>query len=130
MVNAVARRIKEMSSAEAVQLDQTGTFSTEINSSPITITREDVSIAAQSIEGWLVESGGGLTVALDTTLTPELINEGLAREFVNRVQNIRKDAGVQVLDRMRMHFDAPSCVSGAVQGLSDYDKSETLGTEV
>ena len=130
MVNAVARRIKEMSSAEAVQLDQTGTFSTEINSSPITITREDVSIAAQSIEGWLVESGGGLTVALDTTLTPELINEGLAREFVNRVQNMRKDAGFEVTDRIRIHFEAPSRVAEAVQRLSDYVKSETLATHV
>ena len=130
MVNAVARRIKEMSSAEAVQLDQTGTFSTEINGSPVTITREDVSIAAQSIEGWLVESGGGLTVALDTTLTPELINEGLAREFVNRVQNMRKDAGFEVTDRIRIHFEAPSRVAEAVQRLSDYVKSETLATQV
>ena len=129
-VNAVARRIKEMSSAEAVQLDQTGTFSTEISGSPITITREDVSIAAQSIEGWLVESGGGLTVALDTTLTPELINEGLAREFVNRVQNMRKDAGFEVTDRIRIHFEAPSRVAEAVQRLSDYVKSETLAAQV
>src|SRR5437867_9812232 len=75
MVNGIAKRIKEMSPAEVVQLDQAGTFTTEVNGSPVTITREDVSIAAQSIEGWLVESGGGLTVALDTTLTPELINE-------------------------------------------------------
>jgi len=130
MVNAVARRIKEMSSAEAVQLDRTGTFSTEISGSPITITSEDVSIAAQSIEGWLVESGGGLTVALDTTLTPELINEGLAREFVNRVQNMRKDAGFEVTDRIRIHFEAPSRVAEAVQRLSDYIKSETLATHV
>src|SRR2546428_7539964 len=66
LVNAVAKRIKEMSSAEVVQLDKTGTFSVEVNGTPVTITREDVSIAAQSIEGWLVESGDGLTVALDT----------------------------------------------------------------
>src|SRR5262249_43176378 len=129
-VNAVARRIKEMSSAEAVQLDQTGTFSTEINGTPITLTREDVAIAAQSIEGWLVESGGGFTVALDTTLTPELINEGLAREFVNRVQNMRKDAGFEVTDRIRIHFEAPSRVAEAGQRLCDYMKSETLATQV
>ena len=77
-VNAVAKRIKEMSSAEVIQLDQTGTFSTEVNGTPVTIVREDVTITAQSIEGWLVESAEGLTVALDTTLTPELVNEGLA----------------------------------------------------
>ncbi|PYS02963.1 MAG: isoleucine--tRNA ligase [Acidobacteria bacterium] len=130
MVNAVAKRIKEMLPAEVVQLDQTGFFATEINGSAITITREDVAIAAQSIEGWLVESGDGLTVALDTKLTPELINEGLAREFVNRVQNMRKDAGFEVTDRIRIHFEAPSRVAEAVQRLSDYIKSETLATQV
>jgi len=130
MVNAVAKRIKEMSPAEVVQLDQTGTFTTEVNGSPITITRDDVTIAAQSIEGWLVESADGLTVALDTKLTPELINEGLAREFVNRVQNMRKDAGFEVTDRIRIHFEVPSRVAEAVQRLSDYIKSETLATQV
>src|SRR5438132_8579576 len=77
LVNAVAKRIKEMSSTEVVALDQTGSFSMEVNATPVTITREDVTINAQSIEGWLVESDAGLTVALDTTLTPELITEGL-----------------------------------------------------
>ena len=70
-----------------------------------------MTISAQSIEGWLVESAEGLTVALDTTLTPELVNEGLAREFVNRVQNMRKDAGLSVTDRIRIHFEIlrPRC---------------------
>ena len=130
IVNAVAKRIKEMSSAEVVLLDQTGSFSTEVNGTPVSVTREDVTISAQSIEGWLVDSGDGLTVALDTTLTPELINEGLAREFVNRVQNMRKDAGLEVTDRIRIHFEAPSRVANAVRHLSDYIKSETLATQV
>ena len=130
LVNAVARRIKEMPSGEVVQLDQTGTFSTDVNGTSVTIIREDVTISAQSIEGWLVDSGDGLTVALDTTLTPELINEGLAREFVNRVQNMRKDAGLEVTDRIRINFEAPSRVAEAVQRLSDYIKSETLATQV
>jgi isoleucyl-tRNA synthetase len=130
MVNAVAKRIKEMSSAEVVHLDQTGTFASEINGTHVTVTREDVTISAQSIEGWLVDSGDGLTVALDTTLTPELINEGLAREFVNRVQNMRKDAGLEVTDRIRINFEAPARVADAVEHLSDYIKSETLATQV
>jgi isoleucyl-tRNA synthetase len=130
LVNPVAKRIKEMSSSEVVSLDKSGTFSTDVNGTPVTITREDVTIAAQSIEGWLVESDAGLTVALDTTLTPELINEGLAREFVNRVQNMRKDAGLEVTDRIRINFEAPSRVSEAVQRLADYIKSETLATQV
>jgi isoleucyl-tRNA synthetase len=129
-VNAVAKRIKEMTSAEVVQLDQKGTFITEVNGSPVTIVREDVTIAAQSIEGWLVETAEGLTVALDTTLTPELVNEGLAREFVNRVQNMRKDAGLSVTDRIRIHFESSDKVSAAITRMSDYIKSETLATQV
>src|SRR6516162_4565090 len=129
-VNAVAKRIKEMTSAEVIQLDQTGTFSTEVNGAPVTINREDVSIAAQSIEGWLVETAEGLTVALDTTLTPELVNEGLAREFVNRVQNMRKDAGLSVTDRIRIYFESSDKVASAISRMSDYIKSETLATQV
>ena len=129
-VNAVAKRIKEMSSAEVIQLDGTGTFSTNVNGTDVTIAREDVSIAAQSIEGWLVETAEGLTVALDTTLTPELINEGLAREFVNRVQNMRKDAGLSVTDRIRIYFEASTKLADAVTRMADYIKSETLATQV
>jgi isoleucyl-tRNA synthetase len=129
-VNAVAKRIKEMTSSEVVQLDQTGTFTAEVNNSPIKIVREDVTIAAQSIEGWLVESAEGLTVALDTTLTPELVNEGLAREFVNRVQNMRKDAGLSVTDRIRIYFESSEKVAAAISRMSEYIKSETLATQV
>ena len=130
LVNAVAKRIREMSSADVVRLDQTGTFFTEVNRTPVTISREDVTIAAQSIEGWLVESSDGLTVALDTTLTPDLINEGLAREFVNRVQNMRKDAGLSVTDRIRIRFATSDRVAAAVDRMADYVKSETLATHM
>ena len=130
LVNAVAKRIREMSSADVVRLDQTGTFFTEVNRTPVTISREDVTIAAQSIEGWLVESSDGLTVALDTTLTPDLINEGLAREFVNRVQNMRKDAGLSVTDRIRIRFATSDRVAAAVDRMKDYVKSETLATQI
>lgn len=129
-VNAVAKRIKEMSSAEVVQLEQNGTFSTDVNGTSVTITKEDVTVAAQSIEGWLVDSAEGLTVALDTTLTPELVNEGLAREFVNRVQNMRKDAGLSVTDRIRINFQSSDRVAEAVKNMSEYVKSETLATQL
>ena len=115
---------------EVADLDQAGTFSTEVNGKPVSISREDVAIAAQSIEGWIVESGEGLTVALDTTLTPDLINEGLAREFVNRVQNMRRDAGLSVTDRIRIYFESSGRVADAVGRLSDYIKSETLAIQV
>ena len=130
LVNAVAKRIKEMSSSEVVQLDRDGKFSMDLNGTPVTLSREDVTISAQSIEGWLVESAEGLTVALDTKLTSELINEGLAREFVNRVQNMRKDAGFSVTDRIRIYFESSGRLAGAITNMSDYIKSETLATQL
>jgi isoleucyl-tRNA synthetase len=129
-VNAVAKRIKEMSSTEILSLEKDGAFSTEVGGVMVTITREDVSVSAQSIEGWLVESESGLTVALDTSLTPDLIQEGLAREFVNRVQNMRKDSGFDVTDRIRIQFQAPPRIAEAVQKLSAYVMSETLATQL
>jgi isoleucyl-tRNA synthetase len=129
-VNAVAKRIREMTSAEVVELDQAGTFTLGVNGSGVTVAREDVTIAAQSIEGWLVESGENLTVALDTTLTSELINEGIAREFVNRVQNMRKDAGFSVTDRIRIYFESSDRIAEAVLRMSDHIKSETLAVHI
>jgi isoleucyl-tRNA synthetase len=129
-VPAVAKRIREMSSAEVNELEKTGSFSTQVNGNGVSVTMEDLTITAQSIEGWLVDSEGGLTVALDTTLTPELVNEGLAREFVNRVQNMRKDSGLAVTDRIRIRFEAPTRVQEAVSRMSDYVKSETLADDV
>ena len=129
-VNSVAKRIKEMTSAEVVELDRSGTFATDVNGSPVTIVREDVTISAQSIEGWLVDSVEGLTVALDTTLTPELVNEGLAREFVNRVQNMRKDAGLEVTDRIQIQYETSDRVVQAINRMVEYVKSETLATQI
>jgi isoleucyl-tRNA synthetase len=129
-VNAVAKRIREMSSPEVNELDKNGVFSTEVNGVAVTVTKEDVSISAQSMEGWLVDSDEGLTVALDTSLTPELVKEGLAREFVNRVQNMRKDAGYEVTDRIRIRFLSAPKIQDAVIAMSDYVTSETLATDV
>jgi isoleucyl-tRNA synthetase len=71
-----------------------------------------------------------LTVALDTTLTPELVNEGLAREFVNRVQNMRKDAGLEVTDRIQIHYETSDRVVQAINRMAEYVKSETLATQI
>jgi isoleucyl-tRNA synthetase len=130
LVNAVAKRIREMSSAEVIQLEKTGSFATEVNGTAITVVPEDAAISAQGMQGWLVESGEGLTVALDTTLTPELVNEGLAREFVNRVQSMRRDAGLAVTDRIQIRFTSSERVASAVRTMSAYVMSETLATEL
>jgi isoleucyl-tRNA synthetase len=130
MVNAVAKRIKEMTSAEVTQLEKNDSFTFDVNGTTVVVAKEDVTVTAQSIEGWLVDSDAGLTVALDTKLSPELVSEGLAREFVNRVQNMRKDAGLSVTDRIRIQFESTERIQSAIVRLSGYIKSETLASDV
>jgi Isoleucyl-tRNA synthetase (EC 6.1.1.5) len=90
---------------------------------------DDVVISSQDIEGWLVANANGITVALDVTITTELKNEGIARELVNRIQNIRKDSGFEVTDRVEVTIQKEGQLQTAVQQNLEYIKQETL-TEV
>ena len=90
------------------------------------ISIEDVEIINNDIEGWLVETDNGVTVALDTTLTPELIYEGIAREFVSKIQNMRKDSGFEVTDRIIISVDANEDIASAIKTKNDYIYNETL----
>jgi isoleucyl-tRNA synthetase len=80
--------------------------------------------------GWLVANEGKLTVALDITVTEELLHEGIAREFVNRIQNIRKESGFEVTDKIRVVIEDLPSVAAAVRKHSDYIASQTLALEV
>jgi isoleucyl-tRNA synthetase len=80
--------------------------------------------------GWLVASEGKLTVALDITVTDELRREGVARELINRIQNIRKDSGFEVTDKIRVEIELKDIVAGAVEHFADYIASQTLAQEV
>lgn len=100
-----------------------------VNDTDYTIGTEDVEILHEDIEGWMVESDGTMTVALDTELNEELIDEGLAREFVNRIQNMRKDAGLEVTDRIKIYYRSTDRLTKALTKLSGYVKQETLATE-
>jgi len=110
-------------------LEKNGILHIQVEGKDIAITREDVEILHEDIKGWVVESDNVLTVALDTELTEELINEGYAREFVNRVQNMRKDAGFSVTDRVRIRYKANEKISKALSSLQSYVKNETLAVE-
>jgi isoleucyl-tRNA synthetase len=125
-VNQVAARIKQMSQAEIAEFEKNGTLELDVDGTGAALQEGDLSTTAKNIEGWIVESANGLTVALDTTLTPDLIEEGIAREFVNRVQNMRKDAGLDVTDRIRLGFLAGDSVTGAIEKRTEHVQSETL----
>jgi len=88
-----------------------------------------VIISSQDIEGWLVANSDHITVALDVTITPELKNEGIARELINRIQNIRKESGFEVMDRVDIRLQQDLKLEDAVKQNIEYIKRETL-TEV
>jgi len=129
-VNQVAGMIKELPADQVAKLDKGESIELSLNGEPVTITPADVEIVSSDIKGWSVESDNGITVALDTELNDDLIAEGFSREFVNRVQNMRKDAGLEVTDRIRILYTADEQLKKAIEQFKDTIASETLASEV
>ncbi|WP_294959356.1 isoleucine--tRNA ligase [uncultured Flavobacterium sp.] len=126
----ISKEIQGFSAEQINQLDKQGTLDIVIAGNSVTLSLEDVEITSQDIEGWLVANSNGITVALDITLTEELKNEGIARELVNRIQNIRKDSGFEVTDKIKVQIKRDGILEGAVSKNEDYIKSETLTDEL
>ena len=118
-----------MTPAEIATLEHDGRVTLASGEQRWALTPEDVEILREDIQGWLVEADGGLTVALDTTLDDTLLAEGFARELVNRIQNMRKDAGFEVTDRMRITYDAQSQLAGRLEAQKTYIMNETLAEQ-
>jgi isoleucyl-tRNA synthetase len=129
-VKLVAERIKVMTPAEIAELEQRPSFELHFNGGSVWIGKEDIEIIREDIRGWLVESDDGITVALDTELTDDLIVEGYAREFVSRIQTMRKDAGFQITDRIAIFYSGSETLGRAIQLMSAYIKRETLAIEL
>jgi isoleucyl-tRNA synthetase len=125
-MKAAAAIINQLDADAISALESAGTFTIDLEGTPFELTREDVDIAAQDIPGWSIASDGALTVALDLTLTPALEMEGLARELVNRIQNLRKDAGLEVTDRIAIELSENDKVTAALAAHNDYISSEVL----
>ncbi len=122
----IANEIRNFDQEKIKILEQTGAFDIEIHDKIVTLESGDVEISAQDIEGWLVANSGTLTVALDVTITPELKKEGIARELINRIQNIRKDSGLSVTDKIEITFEDNKIIKEAVSVNETYIKNETL----
>jgi isoleucyl-tRNA synthetase len=129
-VQQVAQRIRELGVEEIARLEKEGILSLGVNGSTVTIAREDVEILREDIKGWLVESDGPLTVALDTEITAELEAEGTAREFVNRVQNMRKDAGFAVTDHITIAVRASEGLAATLGAMRASIAAETLADDL
>jgi isoleucyl-tRNA synthetase len=122
----IAKEIQGFSAEQINQLDKLGNLDIVISGNSLTLSLEDVEISSQDIDGWLVANSNGITVALDITISEELKEEGIARELVNRIQNIRKDSGFEVTDKIKVHLQKNSELEKAVKANEAYIKSETL----
>ena len=122
----IAKEIQNFSAEQINELDNKGSLTLIISGNSIILTSDDVEISSQDIPGWLVANANGITVALDITLTDELIKEGIARELVNRIQNLRKDSGFEVTDKIKVHLQYNEALEKAVNANENYIKSETL----
>ncbi len=123
----IANAITLLDADAIAQLENNDSYQLAIGSDIHLITLEDVEIRTEDIPGWLVASEGGITIALDTTLTPELIKEGIARDVVNRVQNLRKDTGLEVQDKIEIAFlvHENAVVNDALTDFAAYIQAET-----
>ncbi len=126
----VASVIAGFNPQQISKLESEGQIDVVVENTPVVVVREDAQIIAEDIAGWLVESDGTLTVALDTTLTPELITEGFAREFVNRVQNLRKDNGYEIVDRIAIAVNGSKNLLTALMQMKEYIMNETLALKL
>ena len=125
----VASIIQQFGQEEISTLEKEGEISILFNEKNLTLMLDDVVISSQDIEGWLVANANGVTVALDVTINEELKNEGIARELINRIQNLRKDSGFEVTDRVEVTIQDNNNLQAAVAQNIAYIKQETL-TEV
>ncbi|REG89097.1 isoleucine--tRNA ligase [Winogradskyella sediminis] len=126
----IANAINGLSADDIKTIEQKGHLELVINEKTITLELEDVEITSQDIEGWLVANEGALTVALDVTISEALRKEGIARELVNRIQNLRKDSGFEVTDRIDVQLQKDDQIVEAVFSNEAYIKSETLTEEL
>ena len=129
-MKAVATAIQSLTSKDINQMELNGAIELLVDGDKIALELSDVEISSQDIEGWLVASSGALTVALDATISPELKAEGIARELVNRIQNLRKDSGFEVTDKIVIKFLKDPFIDSALLDNLEYIKTETLATEI
>lgn len=130
LVKALTTAIKNLDGASISLLEKNGELEISVENEKVKITKEDIEIVSHEIEGWLVESEEGVTVAVDTELNEELIAEGYAREFVNRIQNMRKDANFDVVDRIKVFYSSEQKLNDYLTKFNDYIANEVLADEI
>ncbi len=126
----IAAVVGQLEQEDIQKIEQQGELMLQLKNKSIILQLTDVEISSQDIEGWLVAGSGSLTVALDVTIDENLKKEGIARELVNRIQNIRKESGFEVTDKIDIKILKDGLVENAVSSNEEYIKNETLTAEL
>lgn len=126
MMKGISAGINAMSQENIIQFEKEGRFFIKVNEENIELYKDDVEIISEDIPGWLVAHDGKLTVALDVNVTEELRQEGIAREFINRIQNLRKESGFDVVDKIELSIQKHELINDAINNYCDYISSEVL----
>jgi isoleucyl-tRNA synthetase len=129
-MKAVAARMDSLSQEEIAQFEQQGNYSFEVDGQNLTVEAADVEIISEDIPGWLVSNEGNLTVALEVELTDALRQEGMARELINRIQNLRKETGLEITDRIKVTVAPHEQTNAAIHAFDHYIKSQVLADEL
>lgn len=127
-MKAIAAAVQQFTQDDIFSLERVGSYALQLGETQVLLLLEDVDILSEDIPGWLVASQGKLTVALDIQLTDELIDEGIARELVNRIQKLRKDSDFEVTDQIAVELQYHEIVKGAVDRFKPYICSQILAT--
>ncbi|PNE28316.1 hypothetical protein BHU09_07700 [Tannerella sp. oral taxon 808] len=130
VMKALAAAIQAMTQEEIATFERDGSFTFSINSNACTVVTDDVEIISEDIPGWLVANEGRLTIALDITVTDELRREGLARELVNRLQNLRKSSGLEITDHIRVTLASAKEMDGVLGDYGDYIRRQVLADAI
>lgn len=129
-MKSIAALVGKMTAEDITAIEKNQGWTGDIEGENIVLDLNDFEILAQDIPGWLVSTEGGLTVALDITISEELKSEGIARELVNRVQNLRKDSGLEVTDKIRLTIECANEIQVAIAQNEEYVCNEVLATEI
>ena len=130
LMKSVAAHMDGLDQDAIALLEQNGSISFDIDGTLVTVDVADVEIISEDIPGWLVSNDGNLTVALEVELTEDLLNEGMARELINRIQNMRKDVGLEITDRIAIKVSPNDSIAKAIANYEDYVKTQVLADSI
>jgi isoleucyl-tRNA synthetase len=130
MMKVISAAISKMEQEDIALFEKEKSYVIDVNGEKITLLPDDVEILSEDIPGWLVASEGRLTVALDINITDELREEGIAREFINRIQNYRKESGLDVTDKIILTIQKHDAINSAINKFNDYIATQTLAEKV